>query len=290
MRLGPRCDCRTYHSQQSQLIVVSLLPLKRLRMKQLFYFLFLLFVLTGCEIREEYNFKEDGSGVYQMSFDLTEFMNMNEEIDSTAAEQKVDTVINFASFLDEKRDSIAQLSPEKQEQLELLRPLQFEMKVNDSTQQMLMNLRYSFKKLEDLDQFAKAVEQADIESLKDITQSENEGEATAETDSTKQDQPDVFSMAESFDTYFGRDKFSRMITEEARLRAVEQKDTTLTADDPFADMIKFKQVFRFPYRVKAVDNERAKILSDFKGVELEANMYDLSNNPDFFNIEVLFEE
>ena len=64
----------------------------------------------------------------------------------------------------------------------------------------------------------------------------------------------------------------------------------MKADDPFADMVKFKQVFRFPYRIRAVSNENAKILSDFKGVELEANMYDINNNPDFFNIEVLFEE
>ena len=63
----------------------------------------------------------------------------------------------------------------------------------------------------------------------------------------------------------------------------------MQADDPFADMIRFKQVFRFPYRVKSVSNDRAKILSDFKGIELEANMYDLNNNPDYFNIEVIFE-
>lgn len=63
----------------------------------------------------------------------------------------------------------------------------------------------------------------------------------------------------------------------------------MQADDPFADMIRFKQIFKFPYRIKSVNNERAKILSDFKGIELEANMYDLNNNPDFFNIEVLFE-
>ncbi len=259
-------------------------------MKRTFLFLTLFIVLSGCEIREEYNFKEDGSGVYQMSFDLTEFMGMNEGTDSTAVEQKVDTVINFAAFLDEKKDSIAQLDPKEQKELELLRPMEFEMKVNDSTQQMLMNLRYSFTNIEELEKFAKAVEQADIKPLKEFTGSEGEEETLAETDSTQQDQPDVFSMAESFDTYFGKDKFSRTITEEARLRAEKQKDTALTADDPFADMIKFKQVFRFPYRVKAVDNEKAKILSDFKGIELEANMYDLNNNPDFFNIEVLFEE
>lgn len=55
-------------------------------------------------------------------------------------------------------------------------------------------------------------------------------------------------------------------------------------------MIRYKQVFRFPYRVKEVNNERAKILSDFKGIELEANLYEINNNPDIFNLEVKFEE
>lgn len=244
------------------------------------------FLLFACVIREEYTFKKDGSGVYEMAFDLTEFMSMQEEIDSTAAEKRIDTIINFSTLLDEKKDSIAGLTKEEQDRLEKLRPLEVTMKINDSTRQMFMKLAYSFEELSDLKQFAEAIEQSNIKELKDMS-APQEG---TEQDSTGQGSPDIFSMAESFDTYFGADKFSRTITEEARERAAQQKDTTMQADDPFADMIRFKQVFRFPYRVKSVNNDRAKILSDFMGIELEANMYDLNNNPDFFNIEVEFEE
>ncbi len=255
-------------------------------MKRILLLAVVFLTLAGCVIREQYSFNEDGSGDYEMAFDLTEFMNMQEEIDTTAAEKRVDTVINFSSILDEKKDSISKLAPEEREKLEALRPLQVTMKINDSTKQMFMKLNYEFKELADLNKFAEAVDQANIKELKDMSSS---GEG-AGADSTAQNKPDIFSMAESFDTYFGADKFTRTITEEARTRAEEQKDTTMMADDPFADMIRFKQVFRFPYRIKAVNNERARILSDFKGIELEANMYDLNNNPDFFNIEVIFEE
>ena len=241
-----------------------------------------LLILVGCVIREQYSFNEDGSGDYEMAFDLTEFMSMQEEIDTTASQKRVDTVINFASMLDDKKDSISKLAPEERQRLEVLRPLQVTMKINDSTKQMFMKLNYEFNDLADLNKFAEAVDQANIKELKDMS-------SPGEADSTAQNKPDIFSMAESFDTYFGPDKFTRTITEEARLRAIQQKDTTMAADDPFADMIRFKQVFRFPYRVKAVSNDRAKILSDFKGIELEANMYDLNSNPDFFNIEVIFE-
>lgn len=255
-------------------------------MKNIVLCLLLISVLVSCVIREEYTFNEDGSGRYEMAFDLTEFMSMQEEIDSTAAEKSIDTIINFASLLEEKRDSISKLSVDEQQRLEALRPLQVTMKINDSTKQMLMKLRYEFEELSDLNKFAEAIEQANIKELNDMSAG-NQGSVQ---DSAQQDKPDIFSMAESFDTYFGKDKFSRTINEEARLKAIQQKDTTMQSDDPFADMIRFKQIFRFPYRVKAVNNERARILSDFKGIELEANMYDLNNNPDFFNIEVIFEE
>ena len=255
-------------------------------MKQILVILVFILALASCEVREEYTFNKDGSGTYEMGFDMTEFMNMGEESDTTSLGQEVDTLMNFASFLDEKRDSISQLSKEEQDRLEILRPLQIKMVMSDSTKQMLMELRYAFKDLKDLDKFSDAIEQANVKELNEFTPSGGEEDASADN---AQDQPDIFSMAESFDTHFSREKFSRKITEEARQKAIEQKDTTMVADDPFADMVRFKQVFHFPYKVKSVDNERVRILPDFKGVELEANMYDLNNNPDFFNIEVIFE-
>ena len=96
-------------------------------------------------------------------------------------------------------------------------------------------------------------------------------------------------MARQFNTSFSKRKFSRAITKEARAEAMVKKDTTIKEDDPFVDMIRFKQVYRFPYKVKSVSNKNARILSDFKGIEIEANMFDFNNDPGFFNIEVVFE-
>ena len=258
-------------------------------MKRLFLILIIGLTLIGCEIREEYTFNKDGSGEYQMAFDMSELMNMDVEPDSTEVQQPVDTLIVFSNLLDEKKDSIAQLDPAEQERLEKLRPLKMRMIVDDSTKQMNIKLSYSFETIDDLKNFSDAVEKADIKELDDITAAGQPQQGMATDSVAKQEENNVFDMAESFETKFSSKKFSRKITEEARMDAVKKKDTTMTADDPFADMVRFKQVFRFPYRVKAVDNENAKILSDFKGVELEANMYQINNDPDFFNLEVLFE-
>jgi vacuolar-type H+-ATPase subunit I/STV1 len=258
-------------------------------MKNILVILLIAFSLLSCEIREEYTFQKDGSGVYEMVLDFSDFMKMKEENDSTLFDQKIDTIIDFAVLLEEKRDSIAQLSEEEQARLESLRPLKFEMKVNDTTKQMLMNLRFDFDDIRELEKFAETIEKANIKALDELSETD-ETQPNSMSDSLQPTNSGLFEMASSFHTEFSSKKFSRKITDKAREEALKTKDTTMASDDPFADMLKFRQVFRFPYRVRAVDNEKARILSDFKGIELEVNMYDLNNDPDVFNVEVLFEK
>ncbi|HMB61670.1 MAG TPA: hypothetical protein VKN36_01260 [Eudoraea sp.] len=249
-------------------------------------------VLHSCQIREEISFKEDGSGMYQMAFDMSEMMKMGDVSDSLPPEPPVDTLINFASFLDEKRDSISRLPKEESSKLEALRPLQFAMKVNEEEKQMDINLQYAFQDVSDISKFADAINQADIKELKEFTNpmAELNQETTADTLKKKDGMNEMFSIAESFTTAFSKAGFKRTITEKAMADAIANKDTTLKADDPFVDLIRFKQVYKFPYKIRKVSNKNAKILSDFKGVEIEANMYELSKDPKFFNIEVEFEQ
>ncbi len=252
-----------------------------------------LLLLSACQIREEIRFKKDGSGSYEVGFDMSEMMGMGGASDSLPMTSAIDTIVNFASFLDEKKDSIATLSKEEQKRLEALRPLQFAMKMNEEEKQMDMRLTYAFKKLEDISKFAEAVENANIKELK---QTMNPMEGMMPSDPAKSDSisktgmEDLFNMAESFDTRFNKKRFSRKMTEKAMAELLQKKDTSIKADDPFVDMMRFKQVYRFPFKVKSVSNPNAKILSDFKGVELEANMYQMNNDPEYFNIEVEFEK
>ena len=231
-------------------------------MKNLLVVVLIGFSILSCEIREEYTFKEDGSGVYEMVLDFSDFMKMKEENDSTLFDQKIDTLIDFAVLLEEKHDSIAQLPEAEQARLQSLKPLKFEMKVNDTTQQMLMNLRYDFEDISELEKFAETVEMANIKELDELSGTEDPQQNTV-SDSLQPTNSGLFEMASSFHTEFSAKKFSRKITEKARQEALKTKDTTMTSDDPFADMLKFRQVFRFPYRVKAVDNEKSQDLIRF---------------------------
>lgn len=256
-------------------------------MKHVIVLLLAFVFLNSCQIREEIIFQADGSGSYEIGLDMSEMMKMGEDQDSIPPKD-IDTLINFATFLELKKDSIASLSNEEQKKLELLRPLQFAMKMNDEEKQMDMRLAYAFTKIDDIAKFADAVKKADIKELKKAM----DPIVGAEQDSVGEDKgmDALFSMAKSFHTVFSAQGFSRKATDEAIAEMTMKKDTTLKSDDPFADMIRFKQVYRFPYRIKSVSNKNAKILSDFKGVELEANMYEMNNDPEFFNIEVVFEK
>lgn len=249
-------------------------------------------ILQSCQIREEISFKEDGSGSYEMTFDMSEFMKMDDVSDSLPPDPPIDTLINFASFLDQKRDSISKLSKEDQLKLEALRPLEFSMKANDSLKQMEMHLIYNFIELDDIVKFAKIVKTANIKELNELSNSMNGSgvEADTETEDTSGVGNDLFSIAESFQTTFTRAGFSRKITEVALQDALMKKDTSLTSDDPFSDIIRFKQVYRFPYKIKNVSNANARILPNFKGVEIEANMFEMNNDPEYFNVEVEFEQ
>lgn len=255
-------------------------------MKKFLAYIITFILLTGCVIQEQFVFDEDGSGEYSMAFNMDQIMGMGSDTDST--QKVVDTVITFASFLDEKKDSIAQLSKEEQERLELLRPLTFAMNMNDSLQKFDMRLSYAFSSLDDIENFSEAVKAANIKELSELGMG---GSSKDSTQSSEASDPsdDIFGSANAYATKFSAKGFSRTITAEAREKLVKEKDTT-SGSDAFDDAIIMRQVYKFPYKIESVDNPNAKIHPDFKGVEVEANMMQLNNNPDIFNIKVKFEK
>ncbi|PCJ98678.1 MAG: hypothetical protein COA50_00065 [Flavobacteriaceae bacterium] len=247
--------------------------------------------LTSCQIEEKITFNQNGSGVYEMGFDMSEIMKMGASENDSVPPKVLDTVMNFASFLDEKRDSILTLPIAEQEKLEKLRPLQFSMKVNEEESKMDMRLAYSFKEIGDVSNFAEVVEMANIKELDELGSKVSPTETEPSEDGEKKDSMSaLFSMSESFITTFSKKKFTRKITKKALEESLAKKDTTMKSDDPFSDMIRFKQIYIFPYKIKSVSNANAKILSNFKGVEIEANMFEMNNDPTFFDVEVQFEK
>ncbi len=259
--------------------------------KTYLYFIgvFISFFLTSCEIVQEIRFNKDGSGKYSLGFDMSEMMKMGASKDSGEVKQ-LDTIIKFKDFLEEKKDSIKKLDKAQQKKLALLKAYDLYIKADTVSSQLKMNIGYEFMDIEDMNDFAKKLDGQDIKELDFFKGQLKDKVSKEETEEGSEGKKkEMIDFNEVFVTAFSSSLFSRKISEKAKKEAEQKKDTTMTADNPMSNLIKFKQRYIFPYKISKLNNNNAKILSDFKGVEIEANLYEMTNNPTFFDVEVAFE-
>ncbi len=250
---------------------------------QIILFSIITVVLTSCEIVQETKFEEDGSGKYTMGFDMSELMKMGgdkfKSKEGSAAKKQVDTVIDFAKFLEEKKDSIKKLSKEDRKKLEELEDLKIAIKSDTVTSTFTMKIEYDFEDLKDLATISQKLKDANVKELDKLSGKTGGKEG-------KGDFPNISDM---MDIEFDSSHFSAKINAKTLADAEKKKDTTMTEDNPMADLIRFKVRYVFPHKIKSVSNENARILSDFKGIEFSANLFDTNENPHYFDVDIDFE-
>ncbi|MEM0933570.1 MAG: hypothetical protein AAGJ12_13965 [Bacteroidota bacterium] len=101
---------------------------------------------VSCNFTEEMTIKEDGSGRLSINFDGSELMGMaGDEIMKNNKEKPIDSLISFKDMLEEKKDSISQLSTEDQAKLKKLEPFKMHMVMNPETKEMKFDLFSDFK-------------------------------------------------------------------------------------------------------------------------------------------------
>ena len=243
--------------------------------------------LTSCEVIQETKFNTDGSGQYSLGFDFSEMMKMGMQSNSNSKKRPSDTLIVFSDFINSKKDSIAKLSKEKQEKINQLKDFSLEIKADSVSKKFAMKINYNFKDTKDLKLFAEKLQNQEIDELNMFTDKLKGKKTEAGDKKKKKELPDFNKL---FDTKFSKKKFSLKITPEGLAEALKNKDTTMTKDNPMVDMIRFKTRYTFPYRIKKISNENVKILSDFKGIEISANLYEVNSNPKFFDMDIEFEK
>ncbi len=252
-------------------------------------FVILLGLFSSCEIVQEIRFDADGSGKYTFEIDMSEMTGMGRDSSSDSSNKQLDTLIKFSDFLALKKDSIKKLDKADRKKLEGLAAYDMYIKADTLSKQMKMRLGYVFTDLEDLNRFAEKLEGVEVKELEQFKQ-QLKGNQAPDTSAVKK--PDLLNFNAYFVTAFSKTKFSRRISDEMIQMFEEKKDTTMTKDNPMSNMIRFKQRYIFPYRIIKVDGgnpEKIKILSDFKSVEVEGNVYDISTDPRVFDLEVEFE-
>lgn len=242
----------------------------------------LLFV--SCEIVQETQFEENGSGRYSLGFDMSEMMKMGSPSKSKDSNSKeMDTIIHFADLLELKKDSISKLSKKEQKKLEDLKNFSLFIKTDSVNKKFEMRIDYNFKDLEDLKLFGEKLKGQNIKELSLFNDKINKKNAKGENSKGLEE------LTKSFETTFNKHRFTSKISKKALDKAEKKKDTSMTPDNPMVNMMRFKVRYLFPYRIKHVDNKNARILSNFKGVEISTNLYELNNNPRFFDLEIEFD-
>lgn len=256
-----------------------------MKIKNLLILFTSLLFLASCEIVQEIKFEEHGGGTYSLGFDMSEMMKMGMNSKDNTKNKQIDTIIDFAKVLEDKKDSIAKLSKKEQEKAALLKDFKLHMKSDTATNQLMMKMVYDFKDIAGLEKFGEKLKDQNFKEL-DMFNKKLAGKSKKTTEND--------NVFEKFDmmyaTSFSKQKFTRKITEKSLNEAIKNKDTSITKDNPMSDMIRFKQRYVFPYKIKSVSNKNARILPNFKGIELQANLFEVNNNPKFFDVEVEFEK
>nr|WP_299344137.1 hypothetical protein [Allomuricauda sp.] len=239
-------------------------------------FLTLLGVLTlSCNFTEEIFLEEDGSGKLSINFDGSELMQMAGEEMTKSNEKPVDSIISFKKLLEEKKDSIAQLSPEEQENLKRLEPFNMHMVMNPEAKEMKFDLFSEFKNVSEVNDAFNAFQGASA-----LGPNGNQGQ-----------QPPIGSQEPATEVSYsfkGR-KFSRkakIIDEELFKQSVD----SLQGAEMFLSGSTYTLKYHFPKRVKSASAEEATFSADGKTLIYEVSFLDLLKDPSILDLEVELEK
>ncbi|WP_442267315.1 hypothetical protein ACSIGC_06435 [Tenacibaculum sp. ZS6-P6] len=260
-------------------------------MKRIAYLLLIaltLMFLTSCEVEWETKFNKDGGGKYSMIMDMSAMIEMTAGMQSNKKKKEnelKDTVIDFSKILLEKKDSIAKLPADEQKKLKELEDLKITIDADTAINKAIVRIDYDFDDLEDLKSVGKKMRLADLDKFVKMG---SKGKAKKEKeDEVEEKEDEKFpAITDMLNIEYSDKKFVSKLSEEASKEIKKNSGD----DNPFASLIKFKVRYIFPHKIKSVSNEDVRILSSFKGIEFNVSVADLSENPDYLNVEVEFEK
>lgn len=231
-------------------------------------------LFAACNFTEEIYFNEDGSGKMSILFDGNEMMQMIPETDSTELDKAIDSTLVFKDLLIEKKDSIAQLSPEEQAKLKRLEPFSLRMIVDPEGGVMNFNMFTDFKKVSEVNDAFNAFQNASAIGPVAGGKSMPAG-ATEETTTVNY----------SFD----KNKFKRE-TVILNQELFEKSLDSLASAEMFLSSSTYTFKYHFPRRVKSTNIEEATFSMDGKTMVYEVNFLQMMKDPESMVIEVELEK
>ncbi|QCX39701.1 hypothetical protein FF125_15080 [Aureibaculum algae] len=223
----------------------------------------LLFLLTSCAFTEEIHINNDGSGTYNFKIDMSEMMQEMQDMgtkDSTAASKSIDTTFNFKDILDEKKDSIAQLSKEEQAAIKAIADMNLHLQVDDEKGKMLMDFGLNFKDVSEIKNMEEKLTKA-------MSVNKNKGNAPLMNKSNV-----TFSLN-------GNNFVRKTIPKKLTTEEENEVDKSIQQSGSFLDGSMYKLIYHFEKKIKSVSHKKASISNDGKTLTIEVPMDSLVKNP-----------
>ncbi|AUP78630.1 hypothetical protein [Flavivirga eckloniae] len=234
-------------------------------------------VFTSCQFSENIYINDDGSGRMEFSFDGTQLMQMAGKEMNNSQEKAVDSTFSFKELLEEKRDSISQLSEEEQLKLKSLEPFSMHMVMNPKTSEMKFDMFTEFKEVSELQDMFKA--------MNDFSSMQKGAKSSAKSNPFSSIGGDGHTM---LDYEYNGKVFKRVAK-------ILDKEAYKKATDSLGEMAAmfgssmYKLNYHFPKPIKSVSNEKAMFSADRKSFTVEFGFMEYITNPEALNIEVVLE-
>lgn len=253
-----------------------------MKIYQILLLSFLTLTFASCTFTENIYVNDNGTGKFSVDMDGSYLMAMagdqiGEQLGGDA-KKEIDSTFTFKKLFEEKKDSIAKLAPEMQQELKKLENFVVQTKMNATKKEFLMILSTDFKNVNEL--------QDVLQTLQTFQKLENKSGATV-----------VNPLGDGFGNNFSKlsyiydgKKFTRKAIIDTQKEAEKAKDTGENMSKMIFASSNYILKYHFPKPIKKVSNSNALFSADRKTITIQYPFTDYMEKPDQLNLEVEFEK
>ncbi len=259
--------------------------------------LVILAMVSSCIITESIVFNDDMSGIYKLTYDLSEIKdstavdNPEEVNEQKIATQVKDTMIVFNDLLEQYKDSIAALPIEQQKKLQKLKGLSMHVVEDESSGVFVFSISKAFESIDSLTLINERVEEAMSVAM---TFDNNGAQAETMKDSTESKTKAIYSFEDNvFKRIQPKSETWSEVEDEPEEDIMEDNQMAEDVNQGMEEMTKdlyYVIHYTFPKKIKSISNENATISEDGKSFELKLPWDDISKNEGLLNLEIELED
>lgn len=250
-----------------------------MKLYKLLSFSFLIATLTSCTFTENITINDNGSGKFSVDLDGSSMMAMagdqlGEQMGADA-KKDMDSTFTFKQLFEEKKDSIAKLSPEMQKELKKIENFVVHTKMSSEKKEFLMTLSTDFKNVNEMQDILQTI--STLQKLEGGTGMNPLGSNFGDNKSKLNY------------TYDGK-KFTRKAIIDKQKLTEKAKDSTADMSKMIFASSNYVVKYHFPKKIKKVSNPNALFSEDRKTITIQYPFTDYMENPDKLNFDVEFEK